>query len=91
MSAAAPFDGVFAGRGDGLTATTGQKFSYRYSIPGDPRGEGAAFEYANHSEGGTFVLSSLSWVSFTCSRHGSPEPDTVTFSGFGTWNRDPRP
>lgn len=70
---------------------TGVEFSYRWSIPYDPRRAGEAFfEYTDHTHGGTFLLTALSWLDYsrTAGAAGG-EPDVVTFSGFGTWSDDP--
>lgn len=70
-------------------ASTGDPFSYKYSIPGDPARGGAVFEFIDHGDESTFRLHTLSWVSFLCSMDStSGKPDTVTFSGYGTWSRD---
>lgn len=70
-------------------ASTGDVFSYRYSISnttGNPR---ASFEYTNHSQGGTFVMDSLTWVEFFNSgTQRSSDLDTVAFNGFGRWSLD---
>ena len=70
----------------------GQKFSYSYSIP-CAAGEGkAAFKYTNHTQGGTFHLTDLAWVSCTRSDNvaATSDPDIITFSGFGSWrSKDP--
>ncbi len=74
------------------TSSIGEKFSYRFSIPCDPAtAERAFFEYVNHSAGGEFKLSRLSWLRATNSRTStaaSGEADTVTFGGFGKWSED---
>jgi hypothetical protein len=77
-----------------VIASTGQVFSYRYVIPADPRRDEAFFEYVNHTQGGTFRLLSLAWVSFFNSpgpEAGEGEYDTVTFTAYGTWSLDPKP
>jgi len=74
-----------------LTASIGDRFSLRYSIPGDPPRRPAFFEYVNATQGATFSLTALTWVSFTNSRTSRSAPgqyDTVSFSGFGTWSKD---
>ncbi|MEM7351371.1 MAG: hypothetical protein AAF657_11230 [Acidobacteriota bacterium] len=83
-------EGVLQG-GERLTSSIGDEFSYEYAIPCQPTDQAATFRYTNHSRGGTFELTTLSWVSFTnargsCSQAG--EADTVTFGGFGTWSED---
>jgi hypothetical protein len=77
-----------------VIASTGQVFSYRYLIPADPRRDEASFEYVNHTQGGTFRLLGLAWVSFFNSptaEAGEGEYDTVTFTAYGTWSLDPQP
>src|SRR5579864_5610152 len=72
-------------------ASTGDDFSYRYLIPSDPGSTAPVFEYENHSQQGSFHMHSLAWVDFinsgTSLRHDEPY-DTVTFSGFGVWQKD---
>jgi hypothetical protein len=79
------------GGADEVSASNGNRFSYRYAIPASPERERATFEYTNHTQGATFHMTGLAWVSFTRSRSSSsrPEPDTVTFTGYGTWSRGP--
>lgn len=80
---------VFQGEAEHVRASTGDEFSYKYSIPGDPAKGEAFFEYTDHGQNGTFRLHTLSWVSFLHSlKSGSGKPDTVTFAGYGTWSRD---
>ena len=77
------------GAGDVL-ASTGDRFSYRYAIPADPRRVPPMFEYTNHSQAGSFRLQGLTWVRFGNSRTaraGLGEYETVTFAGFGTWSK----
>ncbi len=80
------------GRRDRVTSSTGQVFSYRYDLPRNPRRAGAArFEYTDHTRGGTFRLTALSWIDVSCSLGSTApagRPDTVTFTGFGTWSED---
>jgi hypothetical protein len=78
------------GSAEDVLASTGERFSYHYDIPADPEHNVAVFEYVNHSQGGTFKLHSLSWVSFTNSRDSKLKDgnyDTVSFSGYGTWEK----
>ena len=80
---------VMQGEAKHVRSSTGDEFSYKYSIPADPAQGGAVFEYVDHSQDGTFRLHTLSWVSFLQSmKSTSGKPDTVTFSGYGTWSRD---
>jgi hypothetical protein len=90
-----PSDVVMSDSGQ-ATSSTGDEFSYNYSVSCDPVGSDAFFEYQNFnsSEGGTFKMYSLASVTCTNSR-GSTLPegefDTVTFSGFGSWSKDSDP
>ena len=72
---------------------TGEEFSYRWSIPYDPRrANQARFEYVNHTHGNAFRLTSLSWLDFSRTLDSPAEQsshDVVTFSGFGAWSEDP--
>jgi hypothetical protein len=80
------------GGADRVTASNGNRFSYRYVLPGDRSREPASFEYTNHAQGATFRMTGLAWESFTHSRspvRGGSDFDTVTFAGFGTWSKDP--
>jgi hypothetical protein len=91
MAGGRPARGVFEGGEDRMRSSIGKEFSYRYSLPLDPTEPGAEFEYTNHSEGGTFRLTRLSWFSPTYSREsaaGDGEVDVVTFGGFGRWSED---
>lgn len=79
------------GEGRQVLSSTGDEFSYKYSIPADPARDGVFFEYVDHGQDGTFRLNTLSWVSFLHSLKspaGAGKPDTVTFAGYGTWSRD---
>ena len=82
---------VKKGKADQLVSSTAEVFSYRYEIPGDPDRHPVLFEYTNHTQGGTYRLDSLSWVSFTNSRGSRLKRgnyDTVTFAGFGLWDKN---
>jgi hypothetical protein len=60
-------------------------------IPSDPRVHPATFEYENHTQRGSFRLTSLTWVGFgnsLASPATAEEYDTVTFTGFGVWSKD---
>ncbi|HVT60579.1 MAG TPA: hypothetical protein VHR45_19555 [Thermoanaerobaculia bacterium] len=77
-----------------VVASTGAVFSYKYSIPSDPVRDQAAFEYTNHTQGSSFQMRGLAWVSFLKSHSGAArrgEVDTVTFTGYGSWSQDPGP
>jgi hypothetical protein len=76
------------GGAEEVLASNGERFSYRYRMPADPAREEATFEYANLSQGGRFTLRRLSWVDFSNARSPGPAPDTVTFTGFGVWEKD---
>ncbi len=82
---------VKRGEAERVRASNGEEFSYRYSIAADPAREAPYFEYTNHTQGGTFRLHTLAWLSFVSSL-GSQAPageyDTVTFTGYGTWDLD---
>lgn len=83
-------DAVKKGNVEDVVASTGERFSYKYDIPADPERHTASFEYVNHSQGGSFQMHSLTWVSFTNSRETKPKDgafDTVSFSGYGTWEK----
>jgi hypothetical protein len=82
-----PASGVLSG-GRRLTSSIGQEFSYRFSIPRDPsEADQASFEYTNHTQGGTFRLERLTWLSAIDSPSAAgEEPDTITFGGFGSWS-----
>jgi hypothetical protein len=84
-------EGVVAGGATKVRSSIGKEFSYTYSLPIDPAQGGAAFEYTNHSEGGTFTLTSLAWFSPGYARGstaGPGKPDALTFGGFGRWSED---
>ena len=81
---------VRSGKKKDLLASTGDRFSYRYSIPADPTRQTASFEYTNHTQGATFRLHSLIWTGFFRSLEAAGgEIDTVTFAGFGSWSKGP--
>ena len=73
-----------------VRASTGDIFSYSYRIGTDPIETPPIFEYDNHSQEGNFRMHSLAWVDFSNSATSEEEEgyDTVTFSGFGIWNKD---
>jgi hypothetical protein len=76
---------------DVIATSTGERFSFRYVIPSDPSKHPATFEYANHTQKGSFRLHSLTWVGFgnsLASQAPAGEYDTVTFAGFGVWSKD---
>lgn len=88
------FHGTLSGGESHAVSSIGQRFSYRYSIPcaGDDAGR-ASFRYTNHNQGGTFRLTTLSWVDAfngLGSQVPAGQPDTVTFGGFGRWSLDRR-
>lgn len=82
------------GSADHLLSSVNQPFSYNYSINCDPSFPTGSFDYTNFSQsdsGGTFHLENLSSVSCTnykTSAAGPGDYDTVTFVGYGTWDRD---
>jgi hypothetical protein len=71
-------------------SSTGQEFSYKYTIPCGPDAQKASFEYVNHAQGGEFQLTRLTWASCTKSRffNAGPRSEIVTFAGFGMWSKD---
>jgi hypothetical protein len=79
-----------SGSASRIQASSGEEFSYSYSIPsGDTP---ASFEYENHTKGGTFRMQCLTWVGLINSKTSAcsmGDCDTVTFSGLGTWSKDP--
>jgi hypothetical protein len=90
-------DYVKSGGERDVLSSTGERFSYHYSIPQDASKRGAAFEYENHSQQGAFRLHSLAWVGFGNAqgpgreggrRRGRRDYDTVSFTGFGVWSKD---
>jgi hypothetical protein len=92
FQAMTPAEGVQAAvKGEGATTSSiGQQFSYRYEIACD--GSRGAFHYENNADGGSFDLKSVSWAACTNARGSKSAPgayDTVTFTGFGTWSKDP--
>ena len=82
---------VMSGGESDVVSSTGNRFSYRYEIPGDPAQHQAVFEYENHSQQGAFRMHSLVWVGFSQSldsQAGPGEYDTVSFTCFGVWRKD---
>jgi len=69
---------IKSGAASDVRSSTGDLFSYTYSVPCDGSGP-ASFEYSN-SRDGAFRLTRLAAV--TCF------DDTLTFSAFGTWSKD---
>lgn len=89
-------DYVKSGEESDVTASTGERFSYRYSIPNDQTKHAAVFEYENHSQQGKFRMHSLAWVGLGNSKgsrgqsgsQNSNEYDTLSFTCFGVWSKD---
>lgn len=82
---------VKEGAASHIRSSTGDEFSFSYLIPSDPTQITPVFEYENHSQQGHFRMHSLAWVDFSNSgtSYSLEEPhDTVTFSGFGVWQKD---
>lgn len=80
---------VLSGQRQEVRSSTGEIFSYTYSIPADPARNTPFFEYTNHSQEGAFRLHTLVWAGFTTSLGAAgSRPDTVSFSGFGSWSKD---
>jgi hypothetical protein len=78
-----------SGGAEHVKASTGDEFSYKYSIPGD--GGPASFEYVNHTKNATFQMRALTWVGHINSRTAASaagEFDTLSFAGVGTWSPD---
>jgi hypothetical protein len=76
---------------DVVSPSTGERFSYRYVIPGENSPHPAAFEYDNHTQQGSFRMHGLTWVGFSnslTSQSPAGEYDTVTFAGFGVWRKN---
>jgi hypothetical protein len=87
--AAPPATFVKAGGESNVRASNGNFFSYRYSIPADPRRRRAAFEYTNHNQKGSFRLRSLTWIGFGNARTSADRQgtfDVVSFAGTGTYS-----
>ena len=86
-------DYVMRGAARDVVSSIGERFSYHYTIPADPRKHEAVFEYENHSQQGRFRMHSLVWVGFgnsrgSSSRRGAGECDTLSFTCFGIWSKD---
>lgn len=78
------------GSGHRVRSSTGDEFSYRYAVPADPERNKIIFEYANHTQQGSFAMHSVAWVDFSSSGTSDSEEeyDTVSFTGFGIWSKD---
>lgn len=79
------------GRGDRVTGSVGEIFSYKYRISNDPADKDSFFEYENHTQKGSFKMHSLAWVDFCNSRGcaaNNKNYDTVSFTCFGVWTKD---
>jgi hypothetical protein len=73
---------------ENVLSSLGEVFTYRFRIAADAAREASFFEYTNHSQDGQFRLVSLAWVGFSRSLETtSPAIDTVTFAGFGVWEK----
>lgn len=70
-----------------MLSSAGELFSCGLYLSADPNDKARFFWYKNHAQDGTFHLLGLSWITFGSST-GS-EIDTVSFSGFGTWQMGP--
>jgi hypothetical protein len=75
--------------GSELLSSKGERFSYRYSIPGRPDHGPAEFQYENFTQQGKFRMHSLAWVGFGNSNTdpSGDEFDTISFTGFGVWSK----
>jgi hypothetical protein len=72
-----------------IRSSTGDEFSYKYRLSGDPAAESVSFEYENHTQQGTFTMHSLAWIDFSDSgTTDDSRADTVSFTGFGIWSKD---
>jgi hypothetical protein len=83
-------DAMKQGVATNVLASTGDRFSYHYLIPGDAAHYKASFEYENHSQQGKFRMYSLAWVGLSnsgTSRARTGGYDTVTFTGYGIWSK----
>lgn len=69
------------------TATTGDRFSYEYSMSSDNHIK-SRFQYTNHSQGATFAMHTLISLDFMESDHSHDDCKIVTFTCFGNWSRD---
>jgi hypothetical protein len=83
---------VKSGNGSAVSSTN-DAFTYSYSVPCDPGGKSASFEYTNGhpTNGGTFRMHSLASVQCTNSPSSQLAPgdyDTVTFTAYGSWSGD---
>jgi hypothetical protein len=87
--------GRLSGGASNVTSSLGDQFSYSYSMPCNPAGESFQFQYTNFNSGsfgGTFDMKRLASVKCFNSRASTLPPgeyDTVTFTGFGIWSKDP--
>ncbi len=90
MDGVAPAPAGKSGAAHGVVASNGERFSYKYHIPGFPEGKPAAFEYVNETTGGKFQMGSLVWLSFGNANRETKagEVDTVSFTGIGLWSLD---
>lgn len=79
--------GKARGGAEDVRASNGERFSYSFELSSDGTGDGARFEYANHSQDGRFTLHRLAWLDVSRAAGGSGH-DTVTFTGWGTWRKD---
>jgi len=86
-------DFVKKGGRENVDASNGERFSFKYEIPGQ-LGRPGMFEYENHTLEARYVMHRLNWVSFINSRTSNVKPgnyDTVSFTGYGTWSLDTEP
>jgi len=84
-----------SGSAENLVSSFHERFSYSYSISCDPSVKSGQFDYTNFASttsGGTFHLENISAVSCTNSKNSKAatgDYDTISFTGYGTWSRDP--
>jgi hypothetical protein len=84
-----------SGSAQNVRSSFNETFSYSYSVSCDPTSNaGAVFEYTNQTEGGTFRMENLSWVSCINSlksQRSVGDYDVISFTGYGSWSEDSDP
>jgi hypothetical protein len=81
--------------GTGLVSSFKQVFDYSYSVSCNPGVSVGQFDYTNHdlsSSGGKYHMEDVASVTCTNSKYSTSAPgsyDTVSFTGYGTWSKDP--
>jgi hypothetical protein len=83
---------VRSGSAQNVISSFSEVFSYSYAVSCDPSvNSNAVFEYTNQTNGGTFRMESLSWVSCINSVKSERSPgdyDVISFTGYGAWSED---